>query len=109
MLAMPNCPCILSGKSRSTFPSTMITPDMEAEISDCFPPSLDRSRAMNQKRRERAGWPAPRSMVVSGCDRVDWTMKLSHSLSANALAIGLAANESFVTGKMIDVEEMLRL
>lgn len=28
---------------------------------------------------------------------------------ANALAIGLAANESFVTGKMIDVEEMLRL
>lgn len=28
---------------------------------------------------------------------------------ANALAIGLAANESFVTGKMIDVEEMLRI
>ncbi|KAJ9096956.1 hypothetical protein QFC20_006316 [Naganishia adeliensis] len=39
---------------------------------------------------------------VSGmaCSEVD---------GANALAIGLAANESFVTGKMIDVEEMLRL
>jgi hypothetical protein len=87
----------------------MITLDMEVETNDCFPPSSDRSRAMNQKRRERAGWHAPRSTVVSACDRVDWTMILTKSLSANALAIGLAANESFVTGKMIDVEEMLRL
>lgn len=36
-------------------------------------------------------------------------MACSEVDGANALAIGLAANESFVTGKMIDVEEMLKL
>jgi hypothetical protein len=92
--------------------SRWISLDTVVAISDCSPRSSVLSREKPQRMPVQVEWVLPRRTEVREFYRRElFGPPFNDEIAppAYALAIGLAANESFKTNKMIDCEEMLKL